>query len=485
MIYAVIPLVLAVVCVWLGRRMGTALLIMAYLCLEGFFKLLSNYNTVVHVGLDIIVLTLAGYLTLEAIVERRAHLDALPWTKLILVYAVWVVLQLMNPFSPGLLMSLGAFKVHLTMIPLYFIAASLFREPRDIVRFIVGMTIIVMLPYTVALAQYVLGPSSVLDLSPRFWQNISYYHEWRPFGTSAVPGGTAVLAFLVTPLTLILFVAPGLRGSYKPLAAVSMALAAGTFVVSGVRQVFLGCLLAVLVMAVLMMSRRGGRTAVVAAVALVLGFGVFTAVQTYLRPIATEAIARDPRAPQIWRERDVTTRLGTLSAGGTYTSSRANPIPTILNRTRKYPFGAGLGRTGSAKGTYEREIAANPQSAQVQADVGWSDNYFADMIAEVGLPGLVMLTTILLGMLVNAVSLTRRAVDPLVAVSAAALAGLYASILAMSWGSQPLLGNPITALFWFLSGMLAGMREMDAKAAAAYDDESDAEERDLQPAFTR
>jgi hypothetical protein len=226
---------------------------------------------------------------------------------------------------------------------------------------------------------------------------------------------------------------------------------------------------------------------VVVAVALALGFGVFTAVQTYLRPIATEAIARDPRAPQIWRERDVTNRLATLSSGVTYTSARENPIAVIVHRARKYPIGAGLGRTGSAKGEFQRQIAANPQSAQVQADVGWSDNFFADMIAEVGIPGMVMLTWILLGMLVNAVQLSRSAADPLIAVSAAALAGMYASILAMSWGSQPLLGNPITACFWFYSGMLAGMRRIEADQAAAWDEaeEPGAEEQHLRPVLVR
>ena len=60
MLFAVIPVVLAVVAVWMGRRMATALLIMAYLSIEGFLKMLSNYHPLVHVGLDIIVLALSG-----------------------------------------------------------------------------------------------------------------------------------------------------------------------------------------------------------------------------------------------------------------------------------------------------------------------------------------------------------------------------------------------------------------------------------------
>src|SRR5437016_1170981 len=163
-----------------GRRLSTLLLIIAYLSIEGFLKLLSNYNRIVHVGLDVIVISFALYLALIAVVEHRAALDELPYTRLIMVYALWIVLQLLNPFSPGIVQSIATFKVHLTMVPLYFIAATLFREPRDVIKFAFGLTLIMILPYGMALIQYALGPSSVLDLSPRFWSNISYYHDWRP-----------------------------------------------------------------------------------------------------------------------------------------------------------------------------------------------------------------------------------------------------------------------------------------------------------------
>ena len=67
-------------------------------------------------------------------------------------------------------------------------------------------------------------------------------------------------------------------------------------------------------------------------------------------------------------------------------------------------------------------------------------------------------------------------------MTAAALTGIYVSIVAMSWGSSPLLGNPITACFWFYSGMLAAMRRMEAEAAAPEEEELDDEEQDLYPA---
>ncbi len=465
MIYAVIPLLVALVCLWLGRRMATALVILGYLSIEGFLKLLSNYNRVVHIGLDVIVLSLAGSLVLGAVMEHRAHLDELPFTKLILVYALWMILQVLNPFSPGLVQSLASFKIHLTMVPLYFIAATLFRNTEDIIRFVFGLTIIALVPYAMSLIQYALGPSSFLDLSPRFWSNISYYHEFRPFGTSAVPGGSSVFAYLIVPISVGLLAIPTARRGMKPIAMLSILLAAGTFVVSGVRQVLLGCVLAVVTMAILLMMRRSGRVALIAAMLAVIGFAGYVGVTTFLRPMATEAVLRDPRAPDIWRQRDVTQRLGTLAHASVYREARDNPIPVIWTRVRKFPFGAGLGRTGSALGAFKEQIAVDMQSAAVQSEIGWADNFMADMIAEGGVPALIMLLAVLFGMTIQAFRLARTATDPVISVTAAAMAGFYLSIIAMSWGSQPLLGNPITAFFWFFSGMCAAMIRIEQNEA--------------------
>ena len=101
MTYAVVPLAVAVLCIWLGRRLLTAIVIFAYLSIEGLLKLLSNYNRIVHVGIDIIVLSVAAAWAVDAIVMRRARLPRLPWAPLILAYAAWIVLEVFNPTAPG------------------------------------------------------------------------------------------------------------------------------------------------------------------------------------------------------------------------------------------------------------------------------------------------------------------------------------------------------------------------------------------------
>jgi hypothetical protein len=459
--YAIVPLAVAVLCIWLGRRLAAVMVFFGYLTLDGFLKLLSNYNRIVHIGADIVLWALVGAWILDAVARRRARLPDAPFSWLIGLYALWMLMELLNPYSASLMQSLASYKIHLSMVPLYFLAAALVRRRRDVEVALTGLVVIALVPYVMALGQYALGPQSVLDLSPRFWQNISYYHEWRPFGTSALPGGAAVFAFLFTPLAVALLVGRAPGKLIKLLVPVSLILASGTFIVSGVRQLTLGCVLALLVMVALVTSRGRGRGLATLMLFLVLAVGAYVGVQTFLRPMATEALLADPRVPQIWKERSVTDRVLTLAKTGTYLEARRGALQSIWLRVVDYPLGAGLGRTGATAGAFAGQLRSE-ENERIQHEVGWSDNFFADMITEAGIPGMLLLSSILVIMLARAVRLARRLEDPLLAATAAATAGLLFSLLVMSWGSQPLMGNPITALFWFLSGLMAALPAIDA-----------------------
>jgi hypothetical protein len=462
-LYAAIPLGLALVCLWLGRRLMVLVLIFAYLAVEGTLKLLSNSNPIVHVGIDVIVLTVAVFWVMEAIATHRARLPELPWLRLLALYVVWVLALVFHPLSAGLFVSLAAFKMHLTMIPLYLITASLIRTRRDAGRLLVALTAIALVPFAAALLQYALGPASLLDLSPRFWARISTFHEWRPFGTSNVPGGAAVFALLAAPLAITLLRAPGATRRTRVLAVVAIAGASATFAVSGVRQLVVGVLLALMVMGAISLGRGRGRFAATLLLVVVLFAGGYVAVTELLRPIAREAVIADPRSLEIWREQDVTERLQTLMRLGTLTGARAGAAGRVWFRITHYPFGAGLGRTGPVSGNLIERLTADPQSARIESEVGWSDNYFADMISETGLPGVIMIVTILVGLMVGAARLGARARDPFTGDVAAAIAGVLFSYLVMSWGSQPLMTNPTTAYFWMYAGMYAALRRIEAE----------------------
>ena len=469
MTYALIPLLVAAFAVWLGRRLLALVAFFAYLAVEGMLKLMSDYQPVVHVGADLVLLSITAAWVLGATLRGRRGLPRAPLAGLILLHALWVLMLLFHPLTASLFVGLAALKIHLTMIPLYFLAFVVIRSREDAQRALTGLVAVAYLPFALALVQYALGPASVFDLSDRYWQNIALYHEWRPFGTSAVPGGTATFAFLTVPLAVALLLSPDATRRVRWLAVGAVALGAGTFLVAGGRQMLLGCLLALLTMAAIGSGRRFGRAAFVLSLVAVLAGGAYVGVQTFLRPLATEAIAADPRSPAIWRERSVLDRLNTLTEIGTYTEARAGALDRVVSRLRRYPLGAGLGRTGSAGGRLRREMGTGSLSASINREVGFSDNYFADMLSETGVPGTIMLTTIVIGMGLMAGRLARRATDRFAAVLGAAVAGIVFALLVMSWGSQPLLSNPTTAYFWFLAGTVAALRRvaLEAREAAA------------------
>jgi hypothetical protein len=461
--YALIPLLVAGLCLYLGKRRLTLVVIFGYLVVEGFLKLMSNYNPVVHLGMDIIVLTVAAAWSADAIVRREAQLPDLPWTRWIALYAFWIGLQFFNPYTPGLIPALASFKLYLTMIPLYFITATVIRTREDVLAILTAIVGIALVPYLVALVQYPLGPRSVIDLSPRFWQNISGMHEWRPFGTSPTPGGESVLAFLVTPVAVALLLTRQLPVKLRWLAGLSIALAAGVFVVSGVRQVFLGCVLALLTMGALVGLRQSGRGVFAVVMVALLGIGGYVGVQTVLRPMATEALLEDPRALGLWRESDVTTRLATLANMETYLTARHNAFREIGLRLKYYPFGAGLGRVGPGAAVIQT-FRADQYRNIIETRIGYSENFFATMLQEMGIPGTLLVTVLLIGMPVGAARLARRSADPVIMATSAAIAGVWVGVLAMSWGSQPFLGNPITAFYWILAGVLASLRRLEAES---------------------
>jgi hypothetical protein len=466
-VYALIPLFVAGLCLGFGKRRLTLVVMFGYLCIEGFLKLMSNYNRVVHLGMDIIVLTVAAAWAADAIARRRALLPDLPWIRWIGLYALWIVLQLFNPYSPGLIPALASFKLYLTMVPLYFIAAAVIRTREDVLAILTAMVGIALVPYLAALVQYPLGPRSVLDLSPRYWQNISYMHEWRPFGTSATPGGTSVIAFLVTPLAVALLLTRKLPAKLRWLAGLSIALAAGVFVVAGIRQVFLGCIIALLSMGALVGFRQSGRGVFAVVMVALLGIGAYVGVQAVLRPMANEALRVDPRAPPQWRESDVTTRLATLANMETYLTARHNAFQEIELRLTYYPLGSGLGRTGPGAAVMRETLNADPFRNEIETRIGYSENFFATMLQEMGIPGTLLATVLLIGMPVGAARLARRSRDPIIMATSAAIAGVWVGVLAMSWGSQAFLGNPITAVYWMLAGVLATLRRLEAEAATS------------------
>lgn len=452
-LFLLAPFAAAVVALRTRDRLTAIVVLFAYLSVEGLLKLLTNYHPIVHVGTDIVLWILVGVWSAMAIVQRTTRLPRVPLFPLVAFHVLWIVLLAFSPYTASLYVGVASWKVHLSMIPLYVIGYLVAADPAAPRRFLRPLTIFWCGAFALTLVQYVTGPGAVLDLGEAYLARAAQFHEWRPFGTTALPGGEAVYAFFALPFALALV----LRGDYRlrdPWIIATLAGAVTVFFVSGVRQAFLGSLVVIVTMVGLQLTRGRGRAASALVAAIVIGGGAYVIVREYLLPEAQRAMEEATGIPDIWRERSVVDRLGTLLDLDTYARARTGGLGLMRDRIVEFPFGAGLGRTGSAAAALRDQLARDPLGRMIQDRYGFQDNFFAAMLVETGVPGTVLLTTILIGVGVLALRVARRAPGADDAAFGALTAGFVAAMLVMSWGSQPLMANPTAAMFWFLGGML-------------------------------
>lgn len=439
-----------------ARDRGAAMVVFfTYLSIEGLLKLLANYHPIIHIGLDLLLAIIVAAWVGLAILRRDVHLPRVPLLFLVAAHVFWILLLTFSPYTASTYVAVASWKVHLTMIPLYFIGYTLAADPDAPRRFMRAMLIVWVVSFAFTGLQYVTGPSGIADLGDAYLRRSAYYHEWRPFGTTALPGGEAIFAFFAIPFALCLV----FRGDYRlrnPWILAALAGGSMVFFVSGVRQVFLGCLIILFTMVLLQLIRGRGIAAAALAATLSVGGGVYVVVREYILPQAMAAIRRTSGAPELWRERDPVRRFGTLLELETYLTARGGGLHLIWDRASTFPFGAGLGRTGAAAGALREELTRDPLGKLIQDRYGFQDNFFAAMLVETGIPGTVMLTAVLLGIGLLSLRLARRAPAAADAAFGAMASGVMAALLVMSWGSQPLLANPTLAFFWFIGGLVAG-----------------------------
>ena len=447
-----LPLVAAIVALARASWFWGLMVFFIYLSIEGLVKLVGNYHPIVHIGVDIVLWAIVGVWVAKAILQRRTRLPRVPFFTVLVLHVVWVSLLVFSPYTASIFVGVASLKIHLSMIPLYFIGflfASSADTPR---RFIRALTVVWCFTFALTLVQYMGGPGSLFDFSGPALSRFAYFHEWRPFGTTAIPGGEAVFALMALPFALYL-VLSGRHRLRDPWIIATIVASLAVFFVSGVRQLFLGSFIMLLGMMGLQVMRGRGRAFGVSVALAGLGAVTYIGVAEYVLPAAQVSLQDATGIPDLWRERNPLDRFQTLLQGETYRSARKGAIPLVWNRMKSAPLGVGLGRTGSAASALGSNLTGDRFNAQLQKEFGFQDNFFAAMIVETGIPGTLLLTIMMIGLGIQAVRLSRQAPTLEDSVFGALVAGYMLSIFVMSWGSQPLLANPTLAFFWFLGGM--------------------------------
>ena len=172
---------------------------MAYLLIEGALKIFSNYNPVVHVGSDLLLMLL--FIRLLGRRSQMMQVHPAPdfsQVRLVVPYLmlfwIWVGVQFLNPWGLGLLPSLAALKIYVMPMLVFFAVAFLLsdRELENIPFFILCLGLAEAIVATIDGA---LGDGYLPTLHPRYIATMSDRFVgmlYRPFGTTSLPGAPSV-----------------------------------------------------------------------------------------------------------------------------------------------------------------------------------------------------------------------------------------------------------------------------------------------------
>jgi hypothetical protein len=418
-------------------------LLFVFLCFEGMAKLMTNYNPMVHVGADILILTLTARWFLVFLL-RRQSLPALrpPLMPLFAAHFCWFAIQFANPYSLGLIPSLAATKLYVTMLFLYWFGFYLATSAAEVRKFMAVWVLICTIQAVTSLYQARVGPASVLSLSPLYAAALDKFgtFAFRPFGTTNQPGGPSVPIFLAMPIVVFFLVRSRtwLARAFL-IALIPAAIAALAF--CQVRSAIL-------------------KTMIGVSGFLVLGFR-HAAPQTRKRILALVPVAAAalfvalPAITGSWvseREENQAAINRSLSLFDIDTAKRARSgaAERITTFAAQVPLGAGLSRTGAAAGKFWDLIVADPYFPQGF----FADNFWAAVIAEMGIPGAAILTALLFGVLIRGLRSLRRMRDPELTAQGAVIVASLGMIVAGLWGAEGVLYNPEASFFWFFSGVL-------------------------------
>ncbi len=354
---------------------------------------------------------------------------ALPLLGLVALYVV----QMLNgvPWNP--VVSVGGFVYHLGTVPLFFIAASGFRDGREIrgvLWFVVGLA---LFECTYGLAQYYLGPPEALALSQHFharmvgeawWTPGSSELVYRPTGLTLNGGGPGMYGLIGVLLVLGLFEGWHPRRWRKLALLLGVLVMLVTILLSAVRAFWLGLLVALLVFGVLE------------------GFGYLAAVAGLGWAAAALAVT--------WTRGALYIRLSTLlSPWAVFSRERGSELLSLPQIVAQYPAGIGLGRVaGSAAGEAKQLFP--------EGSYGFAHNYWVSLAWEASILAPLLLVLLLSRLAAFGFSVYRRTRDRESRGVVAAILALDAGIVAITFAGPALAGlaSSLAQYFWFLSGLL-------------------------------
>lgn len=417
----------------------------AWCWMDGTIRGVFDSNPVIAVARDLIL----AVITIGWAVQRLGALntDRLrppPGTLLVALFTINALLQIFNPFSLGLIQSLGGLKVHLSPLPLFFIAYDVIRRRGQVRSLFLFLTLATVVISLVSILQYEQGrdwtfahfPGTKevisLNVNASAGSGLTSDDTFKPPGTTTFGGGTAAFAGFIFPLTFVLMLGrsarltPRMRGLFGAILFCFII----TFFVNSLRSALVEAVLCVAACSMFVDARTRKRVLVGVGLCLVLGMVGWGSSQAITHGGSSD-------------------RFGSLLANPQKAlhNDRQTFFEQFGDIVTKAPMGVGLGRTGAVAGHF----------GTTSRDIGFtafSEAYLGNMIYETGIIGAVLIFLIALSFLVRGYGALRRLTsgdDKLLA------AGLFSILftLAANFFFLPVLAVlPGSVLFWLFGAVL-------------------------------
>lgn len=440
---------LGAVSVWLLPLPLSIQFFYLYLMLDGAIKVMSNYNPVFHVAQDLIVIALL----IRSVNDPRNggvnKFSRTPHVSLLLMFALWILVQYLNPFGLGLLPSIAGTKVYVTGICVFLIAYH-HLEKSQVERVLTWLAFLGLFESALATIEYLFFQGFVFKLHPRYAAIAGdrFVGElFRPFGTTSAPGAPSMWVFLTAGIAMHLLLNAKAK-SARLVALLNLLFAIPTLVFCQTRAAILLSLASAVVVVLRPHGGFAKRMLLVAAFAGAVGLGI-----SYLSWEKVMAIGGSEservRAVQMQVLQD---RLGTLTEKQALQTARSGAWDQMVTLAGQTVLGIGLSRVGAASAVWDQRIAADPYFGK-----NWSfaDSLYRAVFTEIGVFGLIFWLAIIL---IPCFDLLRRSFRA--GNATLWLCGTYPLVLlAGGFGSEGILYNPPSGFLWILLAL--GLKEAE------------------------
>lgn len=427
-------------------------IILFFIWFQGFFKIVSGYHPLIHVGADIIVLFLMIKLM---IFGQDGESRKLPlFTGIFLVHFIWVAIEYFNPYSLGITATIAGSKIYVTMFLLYFLGYFYVKDLKEVKNIFLIMIALAFVQTVFAIYQGYIGPTSVLSIHPGYQQQLEKYgsYAFRPFGLTNLPGGPSVYVYTVIPFILY-FIITSTHYFKKLIFASVLPLITLTLIFCQVRSAVLKGLVAALLFLILCFLSKSIK---VKRLALTHLFA-FSLIATIIGYTLGATLINNVLYTSEDSEDIIDRSLSSFDISALQVARRG-AWERFTSYLEVVPFGAGYSRVGASAGAF---ADLHAQDVHFSKNYFFTDNLFILLLVEIGLPGLFIVSILIGSILFFGFKIIGKENRPALLFPHIAILSSLVAIFIGSYGAEGIVYNPESCFFWLFSGIMVSMNSPD------------------------